>query len=498
MMDHTPPNITLVIDGMMCQQSCGATVSNALQSVKGVSQVLVRFINSDALIWGCDLNEQDLIDAVESVGFGAQKAVLEMFKIESSDGADITSPAGKRNGSRPPHDHGIQIISTNQSFKKSRLEDALQAIDGIMDYEIDVKLKYVYIWGFADSDAILAAIKACGCIAEFMNENENEYFTSQSSTIATAEVQQDNLIVVSLKVSGMSCASCVRNIERQLGKIQGVSNVKVALLAEKCDFFLNPLTTSLDDIVDAISGLGYRCSVLETRVQGQGQKKMYSFAITGMSCANCALKIERSLRKMVGVVSAEVSCMTDRAQVQLDLDTASCAGPRDVIEVVKSLGYGCEIIEDSAKNHSDADSSNSDLLTWKRLLIIAILLGVPVTLLHLGMVHSHMIHSVMETPLLCQHGISCGQTLNLLLNIPMQFGVGYKYYRSAYLGLINGSVGMDFLVVTGTTITFIYSIVQLCFACVNHVPTKHVFLEASGMLLLFVTIGKFMEAYSKR
>lgn len=51
--------------------------------------------------------------------------------------------------------------------------------------------------------------------------------------------------------------------------------------------------------------------------------------------------------------------------------------------------------------------------------------------------------------------------------------------------------------VTGTTVTFIYSVVQLSYACETGVPTTHVFFEASGMLLMFVTFGKFIEAYAK-
>jgi len=62
---------------------------------------------------------------------------------------------------------------------------------------------------------------------------------------------------------------------------------------------------------------------------------------------------------------------------------------------------------------------------------------------------------------------------------------------------MHGNFGMDCLVVTGTSISFAYSSVQLAFACANHVPTTHVFFEASGMLLMFVTLGKFMEAYAR-
>jgi Cu+-exporting ATPase len=100
-------------------------------------------------------------------------------------------------------------------------------------------------------------------------------------------------------------------------------------------------------------------------------------------------------------------------------------------------------------------------------------------------------------PAACNGGITAGQTVMLALNAPLQFGVGYRYYRAAFLGAINGNFGMDCLVVTGTTVTFVYSLTQLYLACEASIPTKHVFFEVSGMLLMFVTFGKFVEAYAK-
>lgn len=67
----------------------------------------------------------------------------------------------------------------------------------------------------------------------------------------------------------------------------------------------------------------------------------------------------------------------------------------------------------------------------------------------------------------------------------------------AYLSALHRSFGMDALVVTGTTIAFVYSSIQLSAACISGTPTMHVFFETSGMLLLFVTMGKYFEAYAK-
>ena len=67
----TPPTHVLAIEGMMCQQSCGSTVANALRNVPGVSRAEASFADHSASVWG-DVDVSLLIDAVECVGFGAE------------------------------------------------------------------------------------------------------------------------------------------------------------------------------------------------------------------------------------------------------------------------------------------------------------------------------------------------------------------------------------------------------------------------------------------
>ena len=67
----TPPTHVLAIEGMMCQQSCGSTVANALRNVPGVSRAEASFADHNASVWG-EVDVALLIDAVECVGFGAE------------------------------------------------------------------------------------------------------------------------------------------------------------------------------------------------------------------------------------------------------------------------------------------------------------------------------------------------------------------------------------------------------------------------------------------
>ena len=144
---------------------------------------------------------------------------------------------------------------------------------------------------------------------------------------------------------------------------------------------------------------------------------------------------------------------------------------------------------------------DSDLQQWQKLLTLSLILGLPVIFLHLLAEYVHPLMYLMMEPAatsICgSHGVTFGQLLMLILNTPIQFYVGYRYYRAAYLSALHGNFGMDCLVVTGTTITYTYSLYQLFQACHRERMTEHVFFETSGMLITFVTLGKYLEARSK-
>ena len=73
-------------------------------------------------------------------------------------------------------------------------------------------------------------------------------------------------------------------------------------------------------------------------------------------------------------------------------------------------------------------------MAWSRLLLAAVILGVPVMLLHMSAMYSASVHLFVMKPAACSGGVTAGQMIMVLLNVPLQFGVGYRFYRSALLG----------------------------------------------------------------
>jgi Cu+-exporting ATPase len=77
-------------------------------------------------------------------------------------------------------------------------------------------------------------------------------------------------MIADVKVTGMSCTSCVRSLETGLLKNKGIKNVRIALLAEKAEIVFDINEISGDQIVDAVVKLGYIGKIMSVRVVGDG------------------------------------------------------------------------------------------------------------------------------------------------------------------------------------------------------------------------------------
>src|SRR5918994_1914033 len=124
----------------------------------------------------------------------------------------------------------------------------------------------------------------------------------------------------------MTCASCVRRVERALEKKQGVAEASVNFAAEKASLTYDPAATSPGELVGTIRDAGYGADVRET-----------ALGVTGMTCASCVGRVERALETVPGVLDASVDLATETATVR---HLAGEVELRDLKEAVEATGYG--------------------------------------------------------------------------------------------------------------------------------------------------------------
>ena len=123
---------------------------------------------------------------------------------------------------------------------------------------------------------------------------------------------------VTLPISGMTCANCAMNIERNVKKLDGVENAGVNFANEQAMIAFDPSKLGVREIMEKIDSVGYRVPTATA-----------DLPVTGMTCANCAANIQRTLNKRVpGVTGASVNFATERATVHIPSRRGRSGGHR--------------------------------------------------------------------------------------------------------------------------------------------------------------------------
>ena len=197
--------------------------------------------------------------------------------------------------------------------------------------------------------------------------------------------------------------------------------------------------------------------------------------ISGMTCAACAARIEKTLNRLPGV-SAAVNFATERAHIEYP---AATLAPADLIAAVRKAGYDAQEPAaggDEARKAERLASYHGDL----RLFIISALLTLPFAALMLYMLTGA--HHAAWFPPLAQ----------LIISLPVQFWIGGRFYTGAYHALRGGGANMDVLIALGTSAAWFHSAAVVLLGL-----DGHVYFEASVSIITLVFLGKLLESRAR-
>ena len=277
---------------------------------------------------------------------------------------------------------------------------------------------------------------------------------------------------VTVPITGMTCANCAMNIERNVGKLDGVEGVSVNFASEHATVAFDPKLISIQEILSKIQGIGFDVP-----------KASIDFPVTGMTCANCSANIERALNKRVpGVTNASVNLATERAFVEY---IPGMVTPEDIYNGVTKAGYGVIPPEDS-EEEEDAEQAarQAEIQNQTRKFLVGVIFTLPLFLLsmardfHLTGPWSHA---------------AWVNWLFLALATPVQFYTGWDYYVGGIKSLRNKSANMDVLVAMGSSVAYVYSVALLLFPLLGN----HVYFETSAVIITLIKLGKLLESRTK-
>ena len=269
-------------------------------------------------------------------------------------------------------------------------------------------------------------------------------------TMSTAELK--------ISIEGMTCASCALRVEKALRAVPGVTAASVNAASDTARVETSAAADTAA-LAAAVRGAGYGVAT-----------RTLTLEVQDMTCASCVGRVEKALLKVPGVLSASVNLATESASVQALSTVADSA----LLAAVKGAGYGARLAKGAAR-------SEAATAPWWPVALAALL---TLPLVAPMLVQPFGLHWML------------GGWWQLALATPVQFGLGWRFYRAGWHAVRAGTGNMDLLVALGTSAAFGLSLYLLLRDGGGGMP--HLYFEASAAVITLVLLGKWLEGRAKR
>lgn len=205
-----------------------------------------------------------------------------------------------------------------------------------------------------------------------------------------------------------------------------------------------------------------------------------NFPVLEMSCAACASRVDKTLNRQPGVISASVNYATATATVEYIPEECS---PESLKSAIQAAGY--DLIIETEQNNPINKAEEAHLKKYRKLkqrTLAAICLSLPISIISM-----------------CFIDIPYAPYLTWLLSTPVVFGLGRDFYINAWKQLKHGSANMDTLVANSTGIAYLFSLFNLFFPdfWLSRGIQPQIYFEASNMIIAFILLGRTLEERAK-
>jgi len=222
--------------------------------------------------------------------------------------------------------------------------------------------------------------------------------------------------------------------------------------------------------------------------------KKISAPVSGMTCASCVARVEKSLSNIDGVKNVSVNLATEKATFEIDKNFVQL---NEIKNAVEDAGYKIDLSSLNEKeNKSTSGSVNLERAEFDKILkkdfLVALILTVPIFLISMGMMWEKF-YSIVPLSM---------DELNkvlFLLTIPVVFISGKRFYRIFFKNLKHRTADMNSLVAIGTGAAFIYSTIIALFPELlgEHATSNHTYFETAAVIITLILMGRLLENRAK-
>jgi len=283
---------------------------------------------------------------------------------------------------------------------------------------------------------------------------------------------------VTLKVDGMSCASCVATLEGALRSIPGVQVAVVSLAGGSVRLQFDPGQVGLAALTKAIADVGY-----------EPAPERLVLTVLGMRSAHCAGVVEQGVRNLPGVLQVEANANNGTATVLYVPDLVRAS---EIKQAIRDLGYEpAERLEGEAALDREREARQGEVR--RQGLWMAVAWPVSALIMLITFRDYRLFEpaaALLPSWLLTNYAL-------LALATPIVFGPGWQFFSKSFRGLRHGVADMNLLYATGIGAAYLIGVLNTLWPDAGFGGEKAVFFESAALLTAFIILGRFLEALTR-
>nr|OQO31470.1 hypothetical protein B0A51_01679 [Rachicladosporium sp. CCFEE 5018] len=489
---------TLRVEGMTCG-SCTSAVESAFSTTPGVGSVTVSLALERAVVVHdvTVISAEAIAEAIEDRGFDAE--------VLSSDAPTQQVGAGEEEellGSEKFQATTIRVGGMTCGACTSAVEGAFAGVAGVKGFSISLLSERAVVEhdpATLSVESVLEMIEDVGFDAEVIESKSVDAVVKGTKARRRGGEDAVGLRTTTVAIEGMTCGACTSAVEDGFKDVEGVVQFNISLLAERAVIVHDPTKLSAEQIVEAIEDRGFDATVLssfDSDAQTSSTDSTIQLKIYGLPSPESAGELQALLSNTPGITSASINFLTTRATLT---HTPTRIGLRAIVEIIDKTGYNA-LVADTSDTNAQLESlaKTKEIQSWSRAFRTSLAFAVPVFLISMFLPMFVPFLDIGSVKIPIVPGLWLGDVLCLLLTIPVQFGIGKRFYVSAFKSLRHKSPTMDVLVVLGTSAAFFFSCAAMLVSIftAQHTRPATTF-DTSTMLITFILLGRFLENRAK-
>ncbi|KAJ8058143.1 hypothetical protein OCU04_013000 [Sclerotinia nivalis] len=496
---------TVKVGGMTCG-ACTSAVESGFKGVDGIGNVSVSLVMERAVI----IHDPERVPAekiqeiIEDRGFDAEVLATDlpspMFNRDGhiDDASDISDDEGTKNA--PTTTTTLAVEGMTCGACTSAVEGGFKDVPGVKTFSISLLSERAVVehdTTILSAEQIAEIIEDRGFGATIVESNTATPPSRTRKSRRDSSSIKEKIATTTIAIEGMTCGACTSAVEGGFKDLDGLIQFNVSLLAERAVVIHDPSKLPAEKIAEIIEDRGFDAKIVSTQL-GSGQQPAATtsqFKLFGVASAADATALESKLSSLPGVNSATVSLAKNRLTIS---HQPNIAGLRALVDLIESQGYNA-LVADNNDNNAQLESlaKTKEITEWRTAFRTSLSFAIPVFLI--GMAFPMLIPFLdFGSYVVFFPGLYLGDIICLVLTIPVQFGIGKRFYISAYKSMRHGSPTMDVLVVLGTSAAFFFSVAAMIVSILlpPHTRPSTIF-DTSSMLITFITLGRFLENRAK-